>query len=201
MFDLTVEHFIYGEDALLNYTHSIILAIFESEIVPDMIKEGLLSPVFKNMGSILDIKNYRGITVLPVFEKIVESILKNRVRPECDKQQCSIQRGFTQNSAPINSSFILEESRREALDLEQLFIIILLDAKSAFDVVVHQSMMRRLYHLGVQDKHWTLINSLHTNASSAVKFNGLVSDTFEIQQGIRHGGVLSADLYKIYVDP
>ena len=201
MFDLTVEHFIYGGDALLNYTNSIILAIFESGIVPDMIKEGLLSPVFKNMGSILDIKNYRGITVLPVFEKIVESILKNRVRPECDKQQCSIQRGFTQNSAPINSSFILEESRREALDLEQRFIIILLDAKSAFDVVVHQSMMRRLYHLGLQDKHWTLINSLHSNASSAVKFNGLVSDTFEIQQGIRHGGVLSADLYKIYVDP
>jgi hypothetical protein len=46
-----------------------------------MIKEGLLSPVFKNKGSILDIKNYRGITLLPVFEKIVESILKNRVRP------------------------------------------------------------------------------------------------------------------------
>jgi hypothetical protein len=48
-----------------------------------MIKEGLLSPVFKNKGSRLDIKNYRGITVLPVFEKIVESILKNRVRPKC----------------------------------------------------------------------------------------------------------------------
>ena len=62
-------------------------------------------------------------------------------------------------------------------------------------------MMRRLYHLGVQDKHRTLINSLHTNASSAVKFNGLVSDIFEIQQGEDQGGVLSADLYKIYVDP
>ena len=84
---------------------------------------------------------------------------------------------------------ILEESRREALDLEQLFIIILLDAKSAFDVVVHPSMMRRLYHPGVQYKHWTLINSLQTNASSAVKFNGLVSDIFVIQQGDRQGGV------------
>ena len=87
IFDLTVEHFIYGGYALFDYTHSIILAIFESGIVPDMIKEGLLSPVFKNKGSILDIKNYRGITVLPVFEKIVESILKNRVRQKYDKQQ------------------------------------------------------------------------------------------------------------------
>jgi hypothetical protein len=98
--------------------------------------------------------------------------------------------------APINSSFIPEELRQEALDLKQLFIIILLDAKSAFDVDVHQSMMRRLYHLGVQDKHWTLINSLHTSASSAVKLNGLVSDIFEIQQGGRQGGILSADFGK-----
>ena len=60
---------------------------------------------------ILHIKNYRGITVLPVFEKIVESILKNRVTPKCYKRQCSIHRGFTQNSVPIHSSFILEESR------------------------------------------------------------------------------------------
>jgi glucan phosphoethanolaminetransferase (alkaline phosphatase superfamily) len=43
------------------------------------------------------------------------------------------------------------------------------------------------YHLGVQDKHWTLINSRHANASSAVKFNGLVSDIFETQQGDRQG--------------
>jgi hypothetical protein len=43
IFDLTVEHFIYGGDALMDYSHSISLAIFESGIVPDMIKEGLLS--------------------------------------------------------------------------------------------------------------------------------------------------------------
>ena len=56
-------------------------------------------------------------------------------------------------------------------------------------------MMRRLCHLGVPDKHWTLINSLHTNASSAVKYNGLVSDIFEMQQDFRQSGVLSTDLY------
>jgi hypothetical protein len=44
-------------------------------------------------------------------------------------------------------------------------------------------------------------NSLHINASSAVKFNGLVSDIFEMQQDFRQSGVLSADLYKVYVDP
>jgi hypothetical protein len=46
IFYLTVEHCIYGGDALLDYAHSISLAIFESGIVPDMIKEGLLSLLY-----------------------------------------------------------------------------------------------------------------------------------------------------------
>ena len=42
---------------------------------------------------------------------------------------------------------------------------------------------------------------MHTNASSAIKCNGLVSENFNILQGDRQGGILSADLYKIYIDP
>jgi hypothetical protein len=60
----------------------------------------------------------------------------------------------------------LEEARREALDIGKLLTIILLD------VVVHKHLLKKLYHLGIQDKHWTLIKSLHTNASSAIKFKG-----------------------------
>ena len=56
----------------------------------------------------------------------------DRLRPKWDPQQCPLQRGFTKNSAP------LEEARRKALDIGKLLTIILLDAKSAFDVVVHK---------------------------------------------------------------
>ncbi|CAC5395648.1 unnamed protein product [Mytilus coruscus] len=184
-FDLTIEHFLYGEDEVLECTHKIILAIFKSRMVPDILKEGLLAPMYKNKGSILDIKNYRGIFVLPVLGKIIESILKNRITPDTNAHQSNLHRGLTKNCAPINAGFIMEEARREALDIGLLFITILLDAKSAFDVVVHHDMMRRLYHLRIQDRHWTLINSLHTNASSSVKFGGLVSEVFNIKQKVR----------------
>jgi hypothetical protein len=41
-----------------------------------------------------------------------------------------------------------------------------------------------LYHLGIQDKHWTLIQNLHSNATTSVKWNGHISDRFNIQQGL-----------------
>ena len=89
----------------------------------------MLSPIFKNKGYITDVKNNRGIPVLPVLCKIIESILKIRVRPISDTAQCSLQRGFTQNSAPINAAFIMEEAGRETNDLWEQLNIIMLDAK------------------------------------------------------------------------
>jgi hypothetical protein len=61
---------------------------------------------------------------------------------------------------PLNAAFILEEARREALDIGKLLTVVLLDAKSAFDVVVHKNLLKKLYHLGIQDKHWTLNKEL-----------------------------------------
>jgi hypothetical protein len=49
--------------------------------------------------------------------------MKNRLRPKWGP----LQRGFTKNSAPLNAAFILEEARREALDIGKLLTIILLD--------------------------------------------------------------------------
>ena len=186
VFELTVENILYGGDELLYILHKIIVAISREGHIPDLLKTELLTPIFKNKGSKLNVTNYRGITVTPVVCKIIESIMKNRLRPKWDQQQqCPLQRGFTKNSAPLNTAFILEEARREALDIGKLLTVVLLDAKSAFDVVVHKNLLKKLYHLGIQDKHWTLIKSLHTNASSAIKFNGLVSENFNILQAVR----------------
>ena len=200
-YELTIESIQFGGDSLLGMIHDIIILIFKEGLIPEILKVGLLSPVFKNKGSIFDVKNYRGITILPVICKIIETILKFRIQPQTDKVQCSLQRGFTKKTAPLNAAFILEELRREALDLGLMLIIIFLDAKSAFDVVVHQNLIRRLYHLGINDKHLSLIHDLHKNAVSAIKFNGRISENFPINQGVRQGGILSADLYKIYIDP
>jgi hypothetical protein len=40
-----------------------------------------------------------------------------------------------------------------------------------------------------------------SNAKTSIKWKGYISESFHIEQGVRQGGILSADLYKIYVDP
>ena len=61
------------------------------------------------------------------------------------------------------------------------------DVKSAFDVVCKEILMRRVYNFGVPQKTWSLIDDLHTNSYSAVKWRGAMSDLFEITQGVKQG--------------
>ena len=101
----------------------------------------------------------------------------------------------------MNAGLIVEEFLKESKDNNLTAHLILLDAKSAFDVVGHAHMLRRLFHIGVQDKHWSLISSLHKDASSVVKLFGEQSISFKIHQRVRQGGIVSTDLYKIYQNP
>ena len=100
----------------------------------------------------------------------------------------------------MNCSLILEECIRDNRDSKLSTYIAFLDAKSTFDVVSHTSLMRKLFHIGIEGKTWKLINSLHRNARSVVKWDGMISDSFEIQQGVRQGGILSTYMYKVFIN-
>lgn len=92
-----------------------------------------------------------------------------------ENQQNNLQRGFTQNSPPMNFSHILEEVIREHKDRRLPLYIAFLDAKSAFDVVSHNSLMRKLFHLGLEGVEWSLVHSLHDGAESVIKWEGALS--------------------------
>jgi hypothetical protein len=60
----------------------------------------------------------------------------------------------------------------------------------------------KLYiHIWIQDKTWTIIKSLHQNAERCIKRAGSTSDCFKVGMGVRQEGILSTDLYKLYINP
>ena len=60
--------------------------------------------------------------------------------------------------------------------------------------------MRKLYHIGFEGTPWLLIRSLHQEATTAVKWDGPCQSLFNVRQGVRQGGTLSTELYKVYLD-
>ena len=198
IYGVTAEHFLHGGEELFRTTANIINSLYRAGALTDCLKTGVLTPVYKKKGSSTDAKNYRGITILPTITKILETILKDVVRPAVEEVQNDLQRGFTPNSTPMNCSLILEVVIRESKDLRQPLYIAFLDVKAAFDVVAHDSLLRKLFHIEVDGKEWSLIHTLHSCAESVVKWEGTTSTSFKVRQGVRQGGILSTDLYKLY---
>lgn len=139
--------------------------------------------------------------MLSVFEKIIEYILKQRIYKTLDSTQNLFQRGFTKHTSPLHAALIVEEVTRECKDTGKDSDIVLLDAKAAFDVVSHEHLLRRLYYAGVDDKHWSLIQNIHSDSNSVIKWLGNQSTPFPVFQGVKQGGIMSTDFYKCYINP
>jgi hypothetical protein len=184
----------------LDLLHRIINFIFENQLIPEFIKIGLLSPIFKNKGDKHQAKHYTGIVVLPIFIKLIEFIARIDSIPVLLLKPSPIQRGFTEGTSPINAAVIFEEVYHEFEDQNKPFCIALLDVKSAFDVVVLKILMRKAYLFGIDLSTWLIIDKLHRNTRSVVKWNNQISQEFHSSQGVKQGGLLSADFYKLYLE-
>ena len=130
--------------------------------------------------------NYRGITVLSILGKVLERVLQNRTKVQIELQQSKMQRGFTSNSSAVNAALIVSESQNEAKDLGEPLKLVTLDACKAFDVVWQDSLLRKIYNVGIQGSLWICLKNLYRGAFSTVKWQGQVSEPFK--QGVRQGG-------------
>ena len=94
------------------------------------------------------------------------------------------------------AGLIITEAYAEAKDKNEPLIMQTLDAGKAFDVVWHDSLLRKLYKDGVRGDLWLLVKSLHTDSHTIVKWHGEHTRPILIEQGIRQGAKLSTLMYK-----
>ena len=197
---LCSEHLKTGGQAVVAFVTGLVNRIVESKSVSVILKEGILTPVYKKGGT-TDPGNYRGITVTPVLLKVLEHVLNTRHNKILEETQSRLQKGFTSGCSSLNAAVILTECILESKNNNQGLLFTTLDTQKAFDVVDHNSLLRRLYLDGIQGDDWLLIRDMYTDCSSRVKWAGLVSDPINIRQGVRQGGVLSTSHYKRYNNP
>lgn len=65
------------------------------------------------------------------------------------KHQSRLQRGFTKRPSSVNAALLISEVQNEAKDRGEFLCLVTLDAAKAFDVVWQASLLRKIYHEGV----------------------------------------------------
>ena len=76
--------------------------------------------------------------------------------------------------------------------------ILYLDAKSAFDVVLKELLVKNLYHTGTRGELLLYLDQRLGNRQTYLDWNGTLMGPIRDQQGLEQGGVSSSDLYKIF---
>ena len=111
---LTTEYLKKGRQTIVNYTAALLNAAKKDYNIPEVLKTGLLTPVLKKEKDHKIPGNYRGIAVIPVLGKILESILIDHIEPTLTNVQNPMQRGFTAKTSPIYAAVVTTKPRTTA---------------------------------------------------------------------------------------
>ncbi len=197
---LKAEQLKLAPEYLADILCDIMQRILEHKQVPLEMKQGFKIPIPKPGKDPLERNNYRGITITPLFGKILETLILNRVGPTIETIQSELQFGFTKGMSPTMASLCLVETMAEARDTKQDLYVTTLDASKAFDVVDHGKLKVKLYSSGIGGQLWQVVDNLYNNCTEIVRWNGSYGPCYEVKQGVRQGGTMSPTLYKLYVN-
>ena len=176
--------------------------VLKTGVVPSNWCVGVIIPLFKNKGSINNVDNYRGITLLSVIGKLFTSALNERLGKFLDNTgvRGEEQAGFRAGYSTLYQVFILHTLIGLYLHNKKRLYCCFIDYSKAFDLIDRVTLWRKLIDVGVKGNVLRVIYNLYLNAKSCVKKGQNISDFFRCNVGVRQGDNLSPLLFAMYIN-
>ena len=176
--------------------------ILESGMVPSMWEIGIIKPIFKNKGDPADPDNYRGITILSCFSKLLTSVVNNRLTEFLEDSGAlnENQAGFRKGYSTMDHIFTLKSLIDIYLNKNKRIYAAFVDYRKAFDCVSRPALWVKILNHNIDGKVFKLIKNLYDNAKSCVKLNNCISDLFRSCIGVRQGENLSPLLFALFLN-
>ena len=128
----------------------IINTSFNSGMFPDALKIVKVVPIYKR-GPDSDVNNYRPISLLSIFDKIIEKIMHSRLYEFLENNDILFENqfGFRKYKSTIHALIQITEQIRESIDNKKFGCGIFIDLRKAFDTVNHAILLKKLDHYGI----------------------------------------------------
>ncbi len=188
-------------DQLLIPLQHIINLSLESSVVPKQMKIAKVVPLFKN-GDPLSMDNYRPISLLSSFSKILEKIVANRLCKylETNNLLSDSQFGFRSGHSTIHPMTHFANHVSKALNEKEHTIAIFCDLRKAFDSCNHQILLSKLSRLGIRGEPLAWFANYLSERSQFVCVNGVDSSLLTILMGVPQGSILGPILFLLYIN-
>lgn len=174
---------------------------FEQGEFPQSLKTAVVVPLFKK-GDTTNLNNYRPISLLSCFSKILEKIVKKRILNFLNKHTVFSlnQFGFIEGKSTEDALLKFFTDIFYGLNSSSAVAGIFVDITKAFDSVDHNIMLKKLEDVGIRGLSLQWFKSYLFDRMQCVRVNGQLSSCVTVKCGVPQGSVLGPIMFLLYIN-
>lgn len=166
---------------------------------PTAFGESVLVPIPKSkLKSRNDLSNYRSIALSSILNKVLDKIFIEKCKAGFSTSH--YQFGFKQRHSTAQCSFVVNEVVQHYVNSGSTVYACLLDASKAFDRIAYCTLFDVLLTKGICPVIIRFLYHLYLNQTAVIRWGNEVSESFQVDNGVKQGGVLSPVLFTVYLD-